>query len=197
VSNAKPFNICVLASGGGGNFQTLIDQREAVGYTLLKLLSDRPCGALHRAEAHGITALMLDRKASGEAFFERLSAEIPAHTDLIVLAGFLPILPPAFCRQWSGKIINIHPSLLPAHGGKGMYGVHVQEAVLRAGDPFAGCSVHYVTEVVDGGEVILQARIAVDPDESAWDLGGRVFQEENTLLVQVVAKLMAEQSRAR
>ncbi len=87
-------------------------------------------------------------------------------------------------------IINTHPSLLPKYGGKGMYGVRVQEAVLANSETRAGCTVHFVTEVIDGGAIILQSSIEVRPHESAWDLGGRVFLEENKLLPQAIKKLM-------
>lgn len=192
---SKPFNICVLASGGGGNFQALVDQSEDHGYSLVKLITDRDCGAINRAEAAGIATTLLDRKVLGAAFFEHLEAEIPAHIDLVVLAGFMPIIPAWLCSKWRRRIINTHPSLLPDYGGRGMYGIRVQEAVLGNGERFAGCTVHFVTDVVDGGDIILQSRIEIEPQESAWALGGRVFLEENKLLPLAVVQLMAEARR--
>jgi len=105
---------------------------------------------------------------------------------LIVLAGFMPIIPKPLCDKWQKKIINTHPSLLPRYGGRGMYGVKVQEAVMRAKEEKAGCTVHYVTEEIDAGAIILQASIDVDYSETPWQLGGRVFKEENRLLVDAV-----------
>ena len=100
----------------------------------------------------------------------------------IVLAGFLPIIPKWICEKWERKIINIHPSLLPKYGGKGMYGVKVQEAILRNHEKYAGCTVHYVDSEIDTGEIIAQKKILVMENESAWELGGRVFNEEIILL---------------
>ncbi len=120
---------------------------------------------------------------------EDLLAAIPKETDLIVLAGFMPIVPADVCARWKGKIINTHPSLLPKYGGKGMYGVRVQEAVMAAGEKQAGCTVHFVSDEIDGGEIILQKAIAVDSNETPWQLGGRIFLEENKLLVEAVKML--------
>jgi phosphoribosylglycinamide formyltransferase-1 len=89
-------------------------------------------------------------------------------------------------------MINTHPSLLPKHGGRGMYGVRVQEAVLASGDTMAGCTVHYVDESIDGGEIILQHSVAVRDRETAWDLGGRIFLEENRLLVRAIELIMSK-----
>jgi phosphoribosylglycinamide formyltransferase-1 len=101
----------------------------------------------------------------------------------------MPIVPASFLERWSGKVINTHPSLLPEFGGKGMYGVKVHEAVLRAGVPETGCSVHMVTDVVDGGMVLAQTKVEIITGESAWELGGRVFAEEGPQLVRVICEL--------
>lgn len=119
-----------------------------------------------------------------------MNAAIPVGTDLIVLAGFMPIISAEFCNLWLGKLINTHPSLLPKYGGKGMYGVKVQEAVMAAREVLAGCTVHYVNEAIDGGEIIMQKSLLVDYSETPWELGGRIFKEENILLVDVVRLLM-------
>lgn len=118
--------------------------------------------------------------------FEDFERALPPRVDLIVLAGFMPIIPRDICERWQGKIINVHPSLLPKYGGKGMYGVKVQEAVMREKDEMAGCTVHFVNADIDAGEIILQKAIAVDYSETPWQLGGRVFKEENRLLVEAV-----------
>lgn len=184
------FKLCVCASGGGGNFQSLIDHQAMYGYRITLLITDRECGAIERARNAQIAFAQLDRKALGETFFETFEATIPTDTDLVVLAGFMPIVPAWVCNRWKHKMINTHPSLLPKYGGKGMYGVHVQEAVLANHEEFAGCTVHYVTEVVDGGDIILQQKIKVNPTETAWELGGRVFAEESKLLPQAVRKII-------
>jgi phosphoribosylglycinamide formyltransferase-1 len=191
----RSFNVVVCASGGGGNFQALIDRREEVGYKITLLIADRPCGAIDRAIKHGIPFVALDGTGSREQRMEAFDKAIPADTDLIVLAGFLPIIPAWICEKWPRRIINTHPSLLPKYGGKGMVGVRVQEAVMRAGEGEAGCTVHYVSPEIDAGEIILQKSITVDYRETPWQLGGRVFIEENRLLVEAVRKIKAENGR--
>jgi phosphoribosylglycinamide formyltransferase-1 len=111
---------------------------------------------------------------------------IPLGTDLVVLAGFMSIVSKETISKLDGKIINTHPSLLPKHGGVGMFGVNVHRAVLGSGDRWTGCTVHYVDEFVDKGEVIAQRRIRVINGETAWDLGGRVFELEGPLLVEII-----------
>ena len=180
------FNVVVCASGGGGNFQALIDARESLAIDITKLLVDRPCGAIQRAMDASIPYAILN-KAAGNAEFAMLFANtIPEATDLIVLAGFMPILPREVCANWKNKIINTHPSLLPKYGGRGMYGMRVQEAVIAAGETQAGCTIHYVNETIDGGAIILQKAIDVIDGETPWQLGGRIHLEEQKLLVQAV-----------
>jgi phosphoribosylglycinamide formyltransferase 1 len=179
---AHAFKVVVCASGGGGNFQALVDSREAIGFEISLLVTDRPCGAVQRATENGIAHRILDSTGTKERLFLELDAVIPQDTHLIVLAGFLPILPGFICDKWRGRIINTHPSLLPKYGGKGMYGVKVHEAVMKARERITGCTVHYVTPDVDGGDIILQEVVEVDYGESPWELGARVFKEETRLL---------------
>lgn len=188
---ADRFRIVVCASGGGGNFQALIDARTDLDVDIVCLLTDRSCGAIDRAVAHGIPHVLLNGRDGSATLFAEFAAAVPGDVDLIVLAGFMPIIPPHICEQWRGRMINTHPSLLPKYGGKGMYGVKVQEAVMRAGETMAGCTVHFVTAGIDQGEIILQQAIAVDPRETPWELGGRIFREENRLLVEAVRRLKA------
>ena len=189
------FNVVVCASGGGGNFQALIDRRGEIGYEIVLLIADRPCGAIERAVEHGIPYVVLDGAASREQRMDAFDKAVPANTDLIVLAGFMPIIPAWICEKWPRRIINTHPSLLPKYGGKGMVGVRVQEAVMRAGEREAGCTVHYVSPEIDAGEIILQKSIPVDYQETPWQLGGRVFIEENKLLVEAVRKIKDDNGR--
>jgi phosphoribosylglycinamide formyltransferase-1 len=108
---------------------------------------------------------------------------------LIVLAGFLAIIPQWICAMWDKRIINIHPSLLPKHGGKGMYGIHVQESVLASHDSIAGCTVHYVSAEVDGGAMIAQATVPVLAQDTPETLSLRVQQQEKILLPKVIGEL--------
>lgn len=180
------FNIVVCASGGGGNFQTLIDNQANVGYKINLLIVDRDCGAIKKAKDNNIKYILLDKQQSNDVFFELMDNEIPINTDLIVLAGFMKILGAEFCKKWENKIINTHPSLLPKYGGKGMYGVKIQETVMSAKEEYAGCSIHFVNEGIDEGEIILQKVLKVDYNETPWELGGRIFKEEGMLLVKAI-----------
>lgn len=184
------FLVTVCASGGGGNFEAIARAQEAVGYRVKLLIVDRECGAIDKARQHRIPCRVLDRTLPQEDFSRDLDQAIPTDTDLVVLAGFFPIISAELCRKWAGRMINTHPSLLPKHGGRGMYGVHVQEAVLASGDAVAGCTVHYVDQTIDGGKIILQQPVAVRAGETAWELGGRIFLEENRLLVQAIELIM-------
>ncbi|MDC2203025.1 formyltransferase family protein [Bacteroides thetaiotaomicron] len=178
----KSFNIVVCASGGGGNFRSLIKYQCDYGYHISLLIVDRECPTIKIAKENGISYSVLEKKVLGKSFFEEFEKIVPIDTNLIVLAGFLPIIPKWICEKWERKIINIHPSLLPKYGGKGMYGVKVQEAILRNHEKYAGCTVHYVDSEIDTGEIIAQKKILVMENESAWELGGRVFNEEIILL---------------
>lgn len=184
------FNIVVCASGGGGNFQAIIDARQELNINISMLITDRVCGAVARAQKNGIPHVLLRRSTGSSDLFSEFNQHLPECVDLIVLAGFMPIIPSYLCELWRGKIINTHPSLLPKYGGLGMYGVKVQEAVMRANEEYAGCTVHYVEAGVDEGRVILQKAIKVDYDETPWQLGGRIFLEENRLLVDAIRLLV-------
>ena len=188
-SDLNEFNIVICASGGGGNFQKIVDAQEELGIKISHLIVDRQCGAINRALKARIAYSILDFSQDRDRLICEFSDAIPKNTNLIVLAGFMPILPDEICYLWSGKIINTHPSLLPKFGGKGMYGVKVQETVLAAGEKFAGCTVHFVTPEIDGGAIILQKSISVHPNETAWQLGQRVFKEENQLLLDSIKLL--------
>ncbi|MDC7240164.1 MAG: formyltransferase family protein, partial [Spirochaetales bacterium] len=115
---------------------------------------------------------------------------IPEDTDLIVLAGYLSILSAEFVEKWKGKIINIHPALLPEFGGKGMYGMNVHRAVLEAGRKKSGCTVHYVDGGVDTGETILQREVPVLPGDSPEDLQKRVLEQEHIALPEAIRKII-------
>lgn len=185
------FRVVVCASGGGGNFQALIDSRLDIDIEISLLIVDRECGAIERAVNNGISYIILDSRKGKNLFFADFDKAIPGNTDLIVLAGFMPIIPEFICDKWQGKIINTHPSLLPKFGGKGMYGVKVQEAVMKANEKKAGCTVHYVNQEADAGAIILQKSIDVDYNETPWQLGGRIFREENKLLIEAIKLIKA------
>lgn len=171
-------NIVILVSGGGTNLQRIIDcidNGEILNAKISLVVADRECFGLERAKNHSIKNILIPR---GKSFSEKLESEIPQDTDLIVLAGFLSILNPDFCNKFQGKIINIHPALLPKYGGKGMWGMHVHQAVVAAGEEKSGATVHFVTAGVDEGEIILQGETRLDQNETPESLAEKVHAVE-------------------
>ena len=177
-------NIAVFASGAGTTLQTLIDSQDMYGYRIAVVVANRECSAIARAEKAGIPTL---QSKDWESIDNTLQENA---VGLVVLAGFLAIIPHWICDKWDKCIINIHPSLLPKHGGKGMYGIRVQEAVLAAGDKEAGCTVHYVSAEVDGGSILAQEIIAVEENDTPETLSQRVQQAEKLLLPRVIGELI-------
>lgn len=194
-------NITVFASGGGTDFQSIIDGVESGQIKArinLLIAGKENIFAIERAKAHGIPyKVFLKRNygSLGEMFEEIIALLKEQKTDLIVLAGYLTILAPNIVREYCGRIINIHPSLLPSFGGAGMYGIKVHEAVLASGEKETGCTVHYVDENPDTGKIIAQARVPVKEGDTPEILQKRVLVEEHKLLPQVVAKLIEEMQR--
>lgn len=175
--------IAVFASGTGTTLQTLIEQQAQYGYQVSLVVANRACMALERAEKHGIPVLLSKDWKEIDQLLHQYDVK------LIVLAGFLAIIPQWICATWDKRIINIHPSLLPKHGGKGMYGIHVQESVLASHDSIAGCTVHYVSAEVDGGAMIAQATVPVLAQDTPETLSLRVQQQEKILLPKVIGEL--------
>lgn len=181
------FAVTVLVSGTGSNLQCLIDARDAgrLPVDLRRVVSNRPdAPALERARRAGIEAVSLDheRYASREAFDEELAGAIEASgPDLVVLAGFMRILTDAFVDRFHGRVVNLHPSLLPAYRG-----LHTYERCLSDGVSEHGTSVHFVTRELDGGPVIAQAPVAVRRGDTPESLRSRVQAREHLLLPEVV-----------
>lgn len=182
-----PVRVAVLASGGGTNLQALIDAlHDAPEARVALVITNRPhAGALDRARRAGIPAVVLKNPDDAA----ELLATLGAGTDLVVLAGYLKLVPPPVVAQFRWRMINIHPALLPAHGGPGMYGHRVHEAVLASGAAESGASVHYVDEQYDRGPIIAQARVPVRPGDTADTLAARVLEAEHRLLPHVVLEL--------
>ena len=182
-------HIAVFASGTGTTLQALIDNQQQYSYCVSLVVTNRECQAQERAQAADIPALL------SKDWCEIDKALTDHQIQLIVLAGYLAIIPEWICTKWAQRIINIHPSLLPRHGGKGMYGIRVQEAVLAAGDTIAGCTVHYVSAEVDGGNCIAQATIDVLPNDTPETLSQRVQAQEKQLLPRTIAEIMQHASQ--
>ncbi|MDN5514258.1 MAG: phosphoribosylglycinamide formyltransferase [Pseudomonas sp.] len=177
-----PCNVVVLISGSGSNLQALIDSVAHDGNParIAAVICNR-AGAygLERAEQAGITTGLLDHKQfdGREAFDAALIQTIDAHQpDLVVLAGFMRILTPGFVQHYAGRLLNIHPSLLPKHKG-----LHTHQRALEAGDTEHGCSVHFVTEELDGGPLVVQAVLPIKADDTAEGLARRVHQQEHQI----------------
>jgi phosphoribosylglycinamide formyltransferase-1 len=187
----------VLASGTGSNLQALIDAcRGGDGpATIAVVISNVPTAfALERARSSGVPAVVVNHRdyPSLGAFEAALREALVMHrVELVCLAGFLRILTPEFVDAFPGRILNIHPALLPAFGGKGMYGERVHRAVLASGVRHSGCTVHFVTDVPDGGPIIAQATIPVEQGDTPATLAARVAKEEHRLYPEVV-RIFAE-----
>lgn len=189
------FNIAVLISGGGSNLKSLIDNQKEY-YKINVVIADRDCGGLNIAREANIDAILIDRKEYREKLSKKIDEELKKYNiDLIVLAGYLSIVDSNFISKWKNKIINIHPSLLPKFGGKGMYGMKVHEAVIKNKEKESGCTVHYVTDTIDGGDIIMQNKVNVLEDDTPEILQKRVLVEEHKILPATVIKL-ASQSHA-
>ncbi len=170
----------VLVSGRGSNMEALIHaaQRGAIP-PIARVVANLPCAALDRAAALGVKASLLPSKDFPDraAFEEALTAMLrEAGVDLVCLAGFMRVLTPTFLDAFAGRVLNIHPSLLPAFPG-----LHAQQQALSAGVRIAGCTVHFVDARVDAGAIVAQAAVAVLPDDDEASLSARILQEEHLL----------------
>lgn len=187
-----PRRIAVLASGGGSNLQALIDHFAGPGASagvLCWVGSDKPqAGALTRASAAGIPTGHVASPSDGESLLAQLQA---ANADLLVLAGYLKLIPAVVVRAFHGRLINIHPALLPAFGGAGMYGQRIHAAVLEHGATVTGVTVHFVDEQFDRGPILAQWPVPVLPGDTPAILGARVLQVEHRLFPLCVAAVAA------
>ncbi len=188
--------IAVMASGGGTNLQSIMDACES-GYIdgkVVAVISNKDGAyALERAKIYGAeTILIPSRGKRREEHENEVLAELERiRPDLVLLAGYMRMLTANFIERYRGKIMNIHPALLPCFGGKGMYGENVHRAVLESGAKVSGCTVHFVTPHVDGGPIILQRCIPVLDSDTVETLKARVLEEEHKAYPEAV-RLFAE-----
>ena len=183
-------NIVVLISGSGTNLQRIIDtiaMGEIQNAKVSLVVADRECYGLERAKNHNIDNVLIPR---GKNFSNELAQIIPENTDLIVLAGFLSILKPEFCEKWKGKIVNIHPALLPKFGGKGMWGHHVHNAVVEAKEKESGATVHLVTSGIDEGEIILQKSFQITENDTPETVAEKVHLIEYEIFPKAINKVL-------
>ena len=193
----KKARIAVLVSGGGTNLQALIDACASgvikSGEIAAVISSKEGAYALRRAAKAGIPTATVDRRSfSGRADFEKaLAACIDgAGAQLIILAGFMCILSEEFTRRYDGRIINVHPSLIPSFCGEGFYGLHVHEAALARGVKLTGATVHFVNEIPDGGRIIMQKAVEVRDDDTPEQLQRRVMEEAEWKILPLSAELV-------
>ena len=192
--------IAVFVSGGGTNLQALIDAADKgalpSGEIVLVLASSPKAYALERAAKAGIPSAVVSAKTEGSqaAAEEKMNALLKAYgVELIVLAGYLSILSEDFTRRWDKRILNIHPSLIPAFCGKGYYGLRVHEEALRRGVKVTGATVHFVNEIPDGGEILLQHAVEVLPGDTPEVLQRRVMEQAEWKLLPRAAELVSKQ----
>ena len=192
--------VAVLVSGGGTNLQAMIDAASAgiiKSAELSLVVSNNPSAyALVRAQNAGIEAQVISKKECGsqECFEERLVETLESRgIELIVLAGFMSILSADFTRRYDHRIINVHPSLIPSFCGKGFYGLRVHEAALEYGVKVTGATVHYVNEIPDGGEIILQKSVSIKKDETPESLQQRVMKQAEWKILPRAVELVSKE----
>lgn len=188
------FKIAVLVSGGGTDLQSIIDavENKKLNVKIEMVIGSRDnIYALERAKKHNIQTFVVSRCEYGEEASDKILELTKGKVDLIVLAGFLAILDGEILKEFDNKIINIHPSLIPAFCGPGMYGIKVHEAAIKSGVRFSGCTVHFVNSEVDGGAILLQEVVPVCFEDDAETLQKRILEKEHILLPQAI-KLISE-----
>ena len=187
-------NLVFFASGSGTNFQSVIDaiNSDRIKARITGLITDRSeAGALDRAETFGIPTHVLDPKQpNAETSLLDLLSDL--EPDLIILAGYLRKIPDNIIERYRGRIINIHPSLLPKYGGKGFYGMRVHRAVIENGETVSGCTVHFVDEIYDNGSIIEQVKVPVDKYDTPDSLAKKILNEEHKLLPRTIKQLITQ-----
>ena len=196
MSQKPKTRICVLVSGGGTNLQALIDAEKRGelpdGVLSLVVSNRKNAYALERAKAAGIPARWIGKQDFEYNLQQTMQEE---KIDMIILAGFLRILTQSFTEKWPRRILNIHPSLIPSFCGEGFYGLKVHEAALERGVKLTGATVHYVNEIPDGGEIILQKAVEIIPGDTPEVLQRRVMEEAEWKLLPQAAEIAAKEIR--
>lgn len=194
----RKIRVGVLVSGGGSNFEALTQAcrgGEVPEAEVALVISNKPgVGALERAGRLGVESMVIEPRdfPNRVTYFARIAEEfVRREVGVVCLAGFLLKLEATLLQPFHGRIINIHPALLPKYGGAGMYGHFVHEAVLKAGDKESGCSVHLVDDEYDHGKVLIQARVPVQPGDTADTLAARILAEEHKLYPQALKRLIS------
>lgn len=193
----RKVRIAVMVSGGGTNLQALIDSEKngviTSGEIVLVLSNKADAYALTRAENAGIKAVAVSRKEYGADFEKKIIETLEENSiDLVVLAGFMCILSKDFTDRFAGRIINIHPSLIPSFCGEGFYGLRVHSAALEKGVKVTGATVHFVNEIPDGGEIIMQKAVEVMEGDTPETLSARVLENAEWIILPASTQLVCE-----
>ena len=198
MGSIQKAKIAVLVSGGGTNLQALIDAQKSdiikSGEIVLVVSNNPNAYAITRAELAGIPSVVVSKKEQGtqEAFEEKLVSVLEENgIELIILAGFMSILSESFTSRYPKRIINVHPSLIPSFCGKGFYGLRVHEEALKKGVKVTGATVHYVNEIPDGGEIILQKSVSVKKNETPESLQQKVMRQAEWKILPKAAELVS------
>lgn len=191
-------NAAVLVSGGGTNLEALLKAEEEGRMPSLHIslvIADREAYALKRAADHGRMGILIVRRAIGmKRFSEELLKTLNENgIQMVILAGFLSILPETVIEAYKDRIINIHPSLIPSFCGKGFYGLKVHEAALDYGVKVTGATVHIVNEIPDGGRILMQKAVYIEPDDTAETLQRRVMEEAEWIILPQAAEMIAKE----
>ena len=196
---SKKVRIAVLVSGGGTNLKALIDAQNSgiikSGETVLVISSKAGAYALRRAEAAGIATAVCEKGGRQQSLFEQdiLSELKSADAELIILAGFMNILSADFVKHYPDRIINVHPSLIPSFCGSGFYGLRVHKAALEYGVKVTGATVHFVNEIPDGGRIIMQKAVEVDPEDTPETLQRRVMENAEWIILPAAAEAVCKE----
>lgn len=184
-------NLAIFASGNGSNAEAIIEYfKDKPNVKVVLVLTGNPkAGVLKIAHQHKVISTIVSKEAlQNEEVMNKLLGTLGV--DFIALAGFLQMVPAYLLKKYPNRIVNIHPALLPKFGGAGMYGIKVHEAVLAAGETETGCTIHYVNDKYDEGEVISQKRLAISPGETPESLAARVLELEHTCYPQAIEQLL-------
>lgn len=196
---SKKVRIAVLVSGGGTNLRALIDAQNSgiikSGEIVLVISSKAGAYALRRAEAAGIATAVCEKGGRQQSLFEQdiLSELKSADAELIILAGFMNILSADFVKHYPDRIINVHPSLIPSFCGSGFYGLRVHKAALEYGVKVTGATVHFVNEIPDGGRIIMQKAVEVDPEDTPETLQKRVMENAEWIILPAAAEAVCKE----
>lgn len=187
-------NVAVFASGRGSNLKAILENQELIDLIFVKIVcsNDPDCNALHLAKLKGIETYTIPKIQNEQTTIDLINKLEEKQIDLIVLAGYLKLIPALLIEKFNYRIINIHPALLPSFGGKGMYGMNVHKAVYESSAKVSGATVHFVNQEYDKGKIIAQRCVDISDVRSPEEIAERVIKVEHQLLPFVIKKITQE-----